>query len=92
MIQIDEARIRDHLGEMVRGTVEETLNALLEAEADQVLVCHRAATSRKHPALQARLHQKSAEMPRIWKSQLNGGSGWYSGCYPTRYNSGPSLF
>jgi putative transposase len=32
VIQIDEARIRDHLGEMVRGTVEETLNALLEAE------------------------------------------------------------
>jgi putative transposase len=27
IIQIDEARIRDHLGEMVRGTVEETLNA-----------------------------------------------------------------
>jgi hypothetical protein len=24
VIQIDEARIRDHLGEMVRGTVEET--------------------------------------------------------------------
>ena len=35
VIQIDEARIRDHLGEMVRGTVEETLNALLDAEADQ---------------------------------------------------------
>ena len=30
VIQIDEARIRDHLGEMVRGTVEETLNALLD--------------------------------------------------------------
>ena len=29
VIQIDEARIRDHLGEMVRGTVEETLNAML---------------------------------------------------------------
>src|SRR6478752_897607 len=29
VIQMDEARIRDHLGEMVRGTVEETLNALL---------------------------------------------------------------
>jgi hypothetical protein len=28
VIQIDEARIRDHLGEMVRGTVEETLNAM----------------------------------------------------------------
>src|SRR3974390_1469684 len=36
VIQIDEARIRDHLGEMVRGTVEETLNAMLDAEADQL--------------------------------------------------------
>jgi len=36
VIQIDEARIRDHLGEMVRGTVEETLNAMLEAEADRL--------------------------------------------------------
>ena len=35
VIQIDEARIRDHLGEMVRGTVEETLNAMLDAEADR---------------------------------------------------------
>lgn len=34
VIKIDEARIRDHLGEMVRGTVEETLNAMLDAEAD----------------------------------------------------------
>ena len=30
VIQIDEARIRDHLGEIVRGTVE-TLNAMLDA-------------------------------------------------------------
>src|ERR1700735_2641231 len=36
VIQIDEARIRDHLGEMVRGTVEETLNAVLDAEADRL--------------------------------------------------------
>ena len=36
VIQIDEARIRDHLGEMVRRTVEETLNAMLDAEADQI--------------------------------------------------------
>jgi transposase-like protein len=34
IIQIDEAQIRDHLGEVVRGTVEETLNAMLDAEAD----------------------------------------------------------
>jgi hypothetical protein len=36
VIQIDEARIRDHLGELVRGTVEETLNAMLDAEACQI--------------------------------------------------------
>jgi len=36
VIQIDEARIKDHLGEMVRGTVEETLHAMLDAEADQL--------------------------------------------------------
>ena len=33
VIQIDDARIKDHLGEMVRGTVEEALNAMLDAEA-----------------------------------------------------------
>nr|WP_321526610.1 hypothetical protein [uncultured Cohaesibacter sp.] len=36
VIQIDEGRIRDHLGEMVRGTVEEALNAMLDAEANRL--------------------------------------------------------
>jgi putative transposase len=36
VIQIHEARIRDHLSDIVRGTVEETLNAMLDAEADQL--------------------------------------------------------
>jgi transposase-like protein len=36
VIQIDEAPILDHLGEMVRGTIEETLNAMLDAEADRL--------------------------------------------------------
>ena len=35
VIRIDDDRIRDHLGKIVRGSVEETLNALLEAEADR---------------------------------------------------------
>jgi len=34
VIQIDEGKIQAHLGEVVRSTVEETLNALLDAEAD----------------------------------------------------------
>lgn len=36
VIRIDESEIRGDLDEMVRGTVEETLNALLEAEADEL--------------------------------------------------------
>jgi putative transposase len=41
-----KARIRDHLGEMVRGTVEETLNAMLDAEADQLCGAGRYERSR----------------------------------------------
>ena len=36
VIRINEARIRDHPGEMVRGAVEETLNNMFDAEADQL--------------------------------------------------------
>jgi transposase-like protein len=44
VIEIDEARIKDHLGELVRGSVEETLNALLDAEADRL--CNAARYER----------------------------------------------
>ena len=36
VISIDDERIKSHLDRVVRGTVEETLNALLEAEADRL--------------------------------------------------------
>jgi putative transposase len=36
VVQIDEGRIQAHLDEVVRATVEETLNALLDAEADHL--------------------------------------------------------
>ena len=35
-VRIDEERIKDHLGRIVRGTVEDTLNVLLDAEADRL--------------------------------------------------------
>jgi putative transposase len=41
IIQINENQIKDHLGEMVRGTVEETLNAMLEKEAEQMVCAER---------------------------------------------------
>jgi putative transposase len=37
IIQINEARIQGHLDEMVRSTVEESLNGMLEAEAEQLV-------------------------------------------------------
>jgi len=36
VVRIDDDRIRDHLGKIVRSSVEETLNALLDAEADRL--------------------------------------------------------
>ena len=36
VVQIDNGQIRAHLDEVVRATVEETLNALLDAEANQL--------------------------------------------------------
>jgi transposase-like protein len=36
VVQIDEGKIKAHLDEVVRSTVEETLNALLDAEADHL--------------------------------------------------------
>jgi putative transposase len=36
VIQINEEAIKDHLGKLVRSTVEETLNGMLDAEADRL--------------------------------------------------------
>jgi transposase-like protein len=41
VITIDDERIKSHLDRVVRGTVEETLNALLDAEADQLCNAQR---------------------------------------------------
>ena len=41
VITIDDERIRNHLDRVVRGSVEETLNALLEAEADRLCNAQR---------------------------------------------------
>ena len=41
VICIDEREICGHLDQMVRGTVEETLNTLLDAEADDLCQARR---------------------------------------------------
>ena len=41
VITIDDDRIKSHLDRVVRGSVEETLNALLDAEADRLCNAQR---------------------------------------------------
>jgi putative transposase len=41
VITIDDERIKSHLDRVVRGSVEETLNALLDAEADRLCYAQR---------------------------------------------------
>ena len=41
IIEINEEKVKEHLGEFVRETVEETLNALLDAEADKICNAQR---------------------------------------------------
>ena len=67
VIQIDENQIRKHLGELVRGSVEETLNQLLDAEADQF--CNAARYERTESRqdtraghYQRKLHTKAGEV------------------------------
>ena len=61
VIQIDEARIRDHLGEMVRGTVEEALNAMLDAEADRLCGAGRYERSEARKDTRAGSYERSLE-------------------------------
>jgi putative transposase len=41
VITIDDERIKNHLDGVVRGSVEDTLNALLDAEADRLCNAQR---------------------------------------------------
>jgi transposase-like protein len=41
IVQVDEAQVRSHVEEVVRRSVEETLNGLLEAEVDQLCGAQR---------------------------------------------------
>jgi len=67
VIRIDESEIRGHLDEMVRGTVEQTLNALLDAEADELCQAQRYERSADRVDTRAghykrKLHTKAGEV------------------------------
>ena len=47
IIQLNQEEIKSQLGELVRQSVEDTLNALLDAEADQITQAHRYERTEK---------------------------------------------
>ena len=67
IIQINEQLVQSQLTEVVRGTVEETLNALLDAEADRLCAAQRYERSEARKDTRAgsyerRLHTKAGQV------------------------------
>jgi len=67
VIKIDDGQIQQHLGEMVRSTVEETLNAMLDVEADQLCNARRyehteGRTAQRAGHYKRKLHTKAGEV------------------------------
>jgi len=67
VIQVNEAEVRSHLGAMVRQSVEETLNQMLDAEADRLCRARRYERSPQRADTRAghyerRLHTKAGEV------------------------------
>jgi transposase-like protein len=67
VVQIEDGKIRAHLDEVVRATVEETLNALLDAEADVLCGARKYERTEDRKDTRAgsydrQLHTKAAEI------------------------------
>jgi putative transposase len=61
VIRIDDERIKGHLDRIVRGTVEETLNALLDAEADRLCNASRYERSEARRDTRAGHYERGLE-------------------------------
>jgi hypothetical protein len=82
VITIDDERIKSHLERVVRDTVEETLNALLDAEADRLCNAQRyepCATRRDSRAghyergLQNKAGEVRLRVPKLRRQTLRDG-------------------
>jgi len=67
LIEIDQGQLRQHVDGLVRNAVEETLNALLDAEADQLCGAHKYERSPdrvdyRAGSYQRRFHTKAGEV------------------------------
>lgn len=67
IIEVHEEKIKEHLGKFVKNTVEETLNAMLDAEADMICGAQRYERSPERQDTRAghyerKLHTKAGEV------------------------------
>src|SRR3569833_3325716 len=60
-LQIDEGKLRGHVDEVVRSSVEEPLNGLLDAEADQICRAQRYERSPDRVDSQAGHYERKLE-------------------------------
>ena len=76
VIQIDEGKIKEHLSEIVRGSVEETLNGLLDVEADRLCNARRYECTEARRDTRAGHYERSLEtkagtvtlkVPKLWQ-------------------------
>src|SRR5437764_15104513 len=65
VITIDDEGIKSHLDRVVRGTVEETLNALLDAEADRLCNARRYGAVRRDATPVPAITNATCR-PRLW--------------------------
>src|ERR1700676_106156 len=66
VIQIDEGKIQEHLGEVVRSTVEDTLNAMLDAESSRL--CH----AERYERTEARKDTRAGSYQRQLQTKAGG--------------------
>ena len=60
-LQVDETKLMGHVHEVVRSSVEETLNALLDAEADEICGAQRYERSPDRVDTRAEHYERKLE-------------------------------
>lgn len=65
IVTFDEEAVRDELKELVRKTVEDTLNALLEEEADDLVGAERYERTADRDAYRAGHYERVSPPPRV---------------------------
>ncbi|MCH5277773.1 MAG: transposase, partial [Desulfovibrionaceae bacterium] len=60
-IQVNEGELRKHVSEIVRGSVEDTLNAMLETEADTLCQARRYERNAERASTRAGHYTRSLQ-------------------------------